>query len=89
MKSGGLFPVISNSVTRAEDFRSLGSGVMDVSDPPGGYWEPNLGLLQEQSVLLTSGHLSSPKYCLLDCGLGLQRRGVVSFCFGENTEHSG
>lgn len=54
---------------------------MDVSEPPGGYWEPNLGLLQEQSVLLTSGHLSSPKYYLLDCGLRLQRRGIVSFHF--------
>lgn len=81
MKSGGLFLVISNSVTRAEDFRSLGSGVTDVSEPPGGYWKPNLGLLQEQLVLLTSQHLSSPKYCFLDYELGLQRRGVVLFHF--------
>ena len=32
-----------------EDIRSPGS---DGWEPPYGYWEPNLGLLQEQQVLL-------------------------------------
>jgi hypothetical protein len=29
-------------------------GVIDGCEPPGGCWEPNLGSLQEQQVLLTS-----------------------------------
>ena len=33
---------------------------MGVFEPPGGYWDSNLSPLQEEQVLLTLSHLSSP-----------------------------
>jgi hypothetical protein len=44
-----------------EDIRSLGTGThTDGCELPCGYGESNVGSLEEQSVLLTSSHLSSP-----------------------------
>lgn len=39
---------------RAEEgIRSPGTVVIDSCEPPGGCWEANVGLLEEQYVLLT------------------------------------
>jgi hypothetical protein len=45
-----------------EDIRGPGTGVVDGCELPCGCWESNLGLLEEQPVLLTTepAQLSSP-----------------------------
>lgn len=41
------------------------SGVEDGCEPPGGRWEPNLGPLQEQPVLLTTESAPQPQEFIL------------------------
>ena len=45
---------------RSEGVRSPGIGIIDGCEPSYGHWEPNLGHLQEQQVLLIGEPSSSP-----------------------------
>ena len=47
-----------------EGSRSSGTGVTDPCEPPCGCWGPTQGPLQEQKLLLTSEHLSTPAFFL-------------------------
>lgn len=39
--------------TEVRDIRSPGTGVLDYYEPPCGYWDLNLGSLEEQPALIT------------------------------------
>jgi hypothetical protein len=50
-----------------EEVRSPGNGVMESCEPPCGCWEPDLGSLHEQRVLLTAETSSWPQHICSCC----------------------
>lgn len=53
-------PYVEKPGRSEEGVKSLETGVIGSREPPCACWESNLGPLQEQKLLLTTGYLSSP-----------------------------
>lgn len=52
-------PAAVKRTSSKEDIKSPGTEITDGSKIPYGFWELNLGLLQEQQLFLTVSHFSS------------------------------